>query len=112
MPDFMFLFGGGDYEGFSPEQLQQEVQEYIAWVKALRSKGIFKAGDELQNTGRIVKNEGGTVTDGPFAESKEAVGGYLLIEADSYDHAVEIAKASPNLKHNGWVEVRQISDYQ
>ncbi len=112
MPDFVFLFRGGDYEEFSPEQLQKEVQDYIAWVKELREQGKFKAGDELQKNGRVVRNQAGKITDGPFAESKEAVGGYFLIEAADYDEAVEIAKGSPNLQHNGWVEVRQVSDYQ
>jgi hypothetical protein len=112
MSEFMFLFRGGNYEGFSPEQLQQVVQDYIAWVKELRNKGSYKAGDELQKNGRIVKREAGNNTDGPFVESKEAVGGYFLIEAANYDEAVEIARSSPNLQHDGWVEVRQISDYQ
>lgn len=112
MPNYVYLFRGGDYEDFSPEQLQQVVQEYIGWVKKLREQGIFKAGDELQPSGRVVRREAGKITDGPFAETKEAVGGYFLIEAQSYDEAVEIARSSPNLKNNGWVEIRQVSDYQ
>lgn len=111
MPDFMLLFRGGEADQKSPAEMQQLVQKYIAWVRELRDKGKFKAGDELQGNGRIVSTEKGKLIDGPFIETKDAVGGYFLIEAANYDEAVAIAKASPNLDNGGWVEVRQISDY-
>ncbi len=112
MPEFMFLFRGGEADRKSPEEMQALVQEYIAWVRLLREKGKFKAGDELQGNGRVVSRNGSRVTDGPFVETKDAVGGYFLIEAADYDEAVAIAAQSPNLNNGGWVEVRQISDYQ
>ncbi len=111
MPDFMLLFRGGEAKTKSPEEMQQIVQRYITWVKQLRTQGSFKAGDELQPNGRIVRSDHGSLTDGPFIETKDAVGGYFLVEAANYDEAVAIAKASPNLENGGTVEVRQISDY-
>ena len=111
MPDFMLLFRGGEADRKSPEEMQQIVQKYIAWVRELRQNGSFKAGDELQPNGRIVSADKGRLIDGPFVETKDAVGGYFLIEAANYDAAVAIAKSSPNLANGGWVELRQISDY-
>lgn len=111
MPDFMLLFRGGEAKTKSPEEMQQIVQRYIAWVQQLRTQGKFKAGDELQPNGHIVSSRNGSLTDGPYIETKDAVGGYFLIEASGYDEAVAIAKASPNLENGGTVEVRQISDY-
>lgn len=111
MPDFMLLFRGGEADQKSPAEMQQLVQKYIAWVRELRELGKFKAGDELQPNGRVVSAEKGKLIDGPFIETKDAVGGYFLIDAANYDEAVAIAKSSPNLDNGGWVEVRQISDY-
>lgn len=111
MPDFMLLFRGGEADSKSPEEMQQIVERYIAWVRELRSQGKFKAGDELQPNGRIISSVKGSISDGPFVETKEAVGGYFLIEAADYNEAVAIAKASPNIANGGTVEVRQISDY-
>lgn len=71
----------------------------------------MKGGDELKSSGRVLIGGEGGITDGPFTESKEAVGGYFLIEAADYDAAVGIARECPALQHNGRVEIRQISDY-
>lgn len=111
MPDFMLLLQGGDYEDLSPEQMQRVVQQYIDWAAKLRKRGILKGGDELKSSGRVLIGGEGGITDGPFTESKEAVGGYFLIEAADYDAAVEITRECPALQHNGRVEIRQISDY-
>ena len=111
MPDFMLLFRGGEAESKSPEEMQKIVEKYIAWVRELRTQGKYKAGDELQPNGRIVSSVRGTIVDGPFVETKEAVGGYFLIEAADYNEAVVIAKASPNIANGGSVEIRQVSDY-
>ncbi|MGB5105887.1 MAG: YciI family protein [Candidatus Zixiibacteriota bacterium] len=110
MPDFMLLFRGGEADHKSPVEMQQIVQKYIARVRGLRESGKYKAGDELPPTGRIVSSGNGRLLDGPFAETKDAVGGYFLIEALNYDEAVAIAGSSRNLANGGSVEIRQISD--
>lgn len=112
MPEFMLLFRGGEAERKSPQEMQALVQRYIVWVRQLRAEGKFKAGDELRPDGRVISKSSTRLTDAPFAESKDAVGGYFLIEAVDYEEAVQIAKSNPNLDNGGWVEVRQISDYQ
>ena len=111
MPEFMLLLTQGDYNDYSPEQMQQIVQDYIAWAGKLRERGQMKGGDELQPSGRILSSQNGKIVDGPYAETKESIGGYFLIEAKDYDEAVNISKECPGLKHGGTVEVRQISDY-
>ena len=111
MPEFMLLIRGGDYEEMSPEESQKVVEKFIAWAGKLREAGHFKAGDELQANGRIVAARNGSVTDGPFIETKDAVGGYFLIEAADYDEAVALTRECPNLEYNGSIEIRQISDY-
>ncbi len=112
MAEFMLLIGNGNWDQYSPEEAQQAVQKYIAWARKLREEGRLKGGDELQANGRILKKQAGQIVDGPFAETKESVGGYFLIEADNYDHAVAITRECPTFDHGGWVEIRAISLYQ
>jgi hypothetical protein len=112
MPEFMLLIKQGDYTDYSPEQMQQIVQKYIAWAGKLRERGLMKGGDELQSTGRVVSLENGKIVDGPYAETKESVGGYFLIEVKDYEEAVAITRECPGLQHGASIEIRQISDYQ
>lgn len=112
MAEYMLLVRNGEWQEMSPEEMQQSMQKYMAWVKKLREEGRFKGGDELQSTGRMLRKESGRIVDGPFTETKETIGGYFLIEADSYEHAVEIARGCPTFDHGGMLEVRAISLYQ
>jgi hypothetical protein len=93
--------------------MQAIVQEYIAWAGKLRSEGRMLGGDELSSEARMLRGAKGqiTVTDGPFAETKETIGGYFLIEANDEAHAVEIAKQCPGLKRDGAVELRQVVEH-
>jgi hypothetical protein len=96
----------------APEQMQDALQQYIAWSEALQRQGRLISADELAGGGRIVRSRGGQpVIDGPYAETKDAIGGYYLIEAASEDEAPEIAKSCPTLKYGGFVEVRGIVDH-
>lgn len=109
MTDFMFLFRGGDTQVHqSPEEMQQHMQRWMVWIDKLRKAETFKAGDPLEPGGKVVGGASRVITDGPFAESKEVVGGYLLITAKSLEDAVEIAKGCPIFAHGGSVEVRPI----
>src|SRR5262245_62124842 len=85
----------------SPEDMQKVVQKYIAWGKSLRERGIHKGSDKLTDEpGRVMRRKDGQVrvTDGPFSESKELLGGYYVVEAESYDQAVEYARDCPHLE--------------
>jgi hypothetical protein len=108
--EYMLLFRGNHvHSTLSPEQMQEVAGQMMAWFKRLADQGKALAGNPLDNEGKIVSGKGGrVVADGPFAESKEAVGGYFLLQVDSMDEAVAIAQQCPLLPHGGKVEVRQV----
>ena len=108
MSEFVFLYRGGARDG-SPEQMQQTMQKWMAWLKGLGEQGHIKdQGQPLERTGKLVKGKQKTVTDGPFAEAKDVVGGYTLIEARDLEQAVELLKGCPIFEVEGAVEVRPI----
>ena len=93
---------------FSPDEMQQHVQKWFAWIDSLRDKGIHKGGVPLEVEGLVVTPDG-AITDGPFPESKEMIGGYVMVSADSLAEAAEIAKGCPVLLTRGKVEVRPVA---
>jgi hypothetical protein len=108
MKSFMLIFrGGSDAMKMSPEESQQHMQKWFGWVGELQQKGIYKAGEALMPTGKTV-SRGNIITDGPFAESKEMVGGFFIVNAESIEAASEIAKSCPDLPLGGTVEVRDV----
>src|SRR5437764_681423 len=112
MAKYMFLFRGGDAAPPSPEEAQKRMQKWGAWMGALTQKGHFKAGEPLEaKSGKVVRGKNKSVTDGPYAESKDLVGGYLIITAENLDHAVELSKGCPIFEsESGIVEVRVIQE--
>lgn len=85
----------------SPEEMQTVIQRYKNWREEMGTKGFMLGGDKLEDgTGRVLKSAGGRirVTDGPYAETKEVLGGLFRIQADSYDQAVEVARSCPHLE--------------
>ena len=109
--EYMLLFRGNDwYKGLSPEQMQQVAGQWMAWFNRLTEQGKVTAGSPLEREGKVVSGKNGrVVADGPFAESKEAVGGYFLLQVDSLDEAVAIAKECPGLVYGAVVEVRPVA---
>jgi len=108
---FMLLIRGGDeaFAQFTPEQMEQTLGQYFAWSDRLRKEGRLVGADQLADGGRTVRSrDGQLVIDGPFTETKDAVGGYYQIEAADEAEAAEIAKGCPVLNHGGLVEVRGI----
>ena len=109
MKDFMFIFrGAADQYDFSAEQMQQHMQKWFSWIDDLKTKQIYVAGEPLTPAGKTVKGAKALVTDGPFAESKELIGGFFLIKAGSLEEAAEIAKGCPDLPLEGSVEIREV----
>ena len=108
--EYMLLFRGPHWDkGLSPEELQATMDKVMAWFEELNERGKIKASQPLGAQGRIISGTNGRlVVDGPFAESKEAVGGYLVLLADDLNEAVEIARSMPTLKYGITVEVRPI----
>lgn len=111
MPEFMlFIRDAEDYPEYTPEQIQQAVERFRDWSRRLAAEGRLVESDKLTDgDGRILRKRNGMiVVDGPFTETKEAIGGYFRIKADSLDEAIEIAKACPAYDQDGSVELRQI----
>ena len=95
----------------SAEELEKYVAQSNAWLKKLISTGKIKGGQGLARAGAIVSGKNGrNVTDGPFAESKEVIGGYLLLNVETFEEAVAIAKTAPNLAYGASIEVRLLTD--
>jgi hypothetical protein len=95
--------------GPTPEQLQQIMAQFKTWMDGLHAKGIVAGTNGLEPTGKILREPGGAViTDGPYAEAKEIVGGYILINAANLDEAMAIARGCPGLNHRLAVEVRPV----
>ena len=106
--EYMLLFKGTLWDrDLSPEELQQVMTRWMNWLERLTREGKVRAAQPLANQGKVVSWKKGAAVDGPFAESKEAVGGYFLLQV-SLDDAVEIAKECPALKHGVTVEVRPV----
>lgn len=113
MAQFMLLLheSPDDFAGLSPEEIQRVIGEYTAWRENLAAQGKLAGGLKLKDEGgRLLKRNGGgvQVVDGPFAEAKEVVGGYFLIEAADYDEAVEISKSCPHLVYSQKIELREV----
>lgn len=110
MKEYLLLFRGGlDYEVASPEQLQANIKKWNAWMDNLAKAGKFGGGERLNNDGATIKGITKQVTDGPYAEAKEIIGGYIIIKTDNKAEAVEIAKGCPIFENGGFVEVREVA---
>lgn len=109
--EYLLLFRGTDWhKGLSPQEMQEVVKQMYAWFDRLTAEGKAKAGKPLFPEGKIVaQKKGRSVADGPFAESKEAIGGFFLLEVGSLDEAAEIAKDFPGLNYGATVEVRPVA---
>src|SRR5580693_7141228 len=105
---YMLIFRGYDWHnGLSPEQMQQVADQWRSWFNRLSDQGAVTAGNPLEATGKIVSGKGGrVVADGPFAESKEAIGGYFLLNVETLEEATKIAQQCPLLAFGVAVEVR------
>lgn len=109
---YMLLFRGNEWcKGLSPEQMQEVANQWMAWFQGLMERGTAVAGSPLENTGKVVSGKNGrVVADGPFAESKEAVGGYFLLQVKTLEEAIAIAQQCPGLPYGAKVEVRPVMD--
>jgi hypothetical protein len=111
MSEFLYLYrrDPAALAGLSPESKQQTMQKWMAWMKELAAQGHLKdQGQPLENHGKLVKGKQKSMTDGPFAELKDVIGGYTLIEARDLDQAAELSKGCPIFELDGAVEVRPV----
>jgi hypothetical protein len=99
------------WKKLGPQEMQAVIAKYMAWGDSMRKKG--GVGNKLADDyGKVLRSTGGKprVTDGPYSETKEVLGGYFQIEAASYDDAVKLAMTCPHMEYGGTVEVRVIEN--
>lgn len=109
MKDFMMIFrmaAMGDFQP-TPEQMQESIKNWQDWIGSIAAQGKFVSTNQLGFTGKTLK-PGGVVMDGPYAEVKEIVGGYIILKADNLDEVMKLAEGCPILNEGGHVEVRDI----
>jgi hypothetical protein len=108
---YMLLFRSDEwYEELSHNEIQKVINQNNAWIEGLTAQGKAEPGRALQRKGATVSGKNGrVVSDGPFAESKEAIGGYLVLNVETLEEAIAIAKSSPNLAYGTSIEVRPVA---
>ena len=113
MAKFLFVYRNSSesYGNMSPEEMQQMLQKWQTWInEGLRRGWMLDAGDGLKKEGRVV-NARKVVSDGPFIEVKEMVGGFSIVQADTLDDAAELARGCPIFLRGGSVEVRPLQGF-
>lgn len=105
-PEYLLISRGQWDEAASRDEVQDAIDRFYVWYGGLLERGVFKPGSRLGNRGKLVSR--GTVTDGPFAETKELIGGYWFIVADSLERAAEIAAENPCLQFGLSLEIRPL----
>ncbi len=113
MKEFMMVFIGANYEelGLSPEQLQERMGKWFAWGDKMQKQGILRGGEALHSQAKRVSGPDRIISDGPFAESKELIGGYYTVAADSAEDVVKIAEDFPDYDLGGTVEIREVMKF-
>ena len=108
--EYLVICRGARFDkNLSTEDIQNAMKQFHAWFERMSDQGKMKSARQLAPEGKILSGRKG-VTDGPFAESKEAIAGFFLIQADSLEQAVEIANGCPGLEFGQTVEVRAIGE--
>jgi hypothetical protein len=113
MKEFMMIFLGADYQEaqLSPEQMEAKMVKWNAWVEDLKNQNLYVEGKPLLPNAKRVSGPNQLVTDGPFVETKDLIGGYFLFRAKDMDHAILLTKGYPDYDLGGQVEVREIMPY-
>jgi hypothetical protein len=110
MANYLYLFRGGRMDSMSPQELQESMGRWRAWMAELSKKGQLKGGEPVADGGRRLSGKKQTVIDGPFGETKDIVGGYLLVTARDLDDATETARGCPIFERDGSVEIRELRE--
>jgi hypothetical protein len=111
MKDFLFVFRADFSERpkSSPEEMQASMKLWMDWIGGIAAQNkLTSPGNSLAGTGKVLKADN-TITDGPYMEIKEVVGGYTIVHSESLDEAVELAKGCPVFALGGTVEVREVN---
>jgi hypothetical protein len=115
MPQFMLLLHQ-DFEQarpLTPDEFTTMFKAYAGWADRLRAEGRLRGSQKLADEpGKVMRPTGGrvSITDGPYAETKEVIGGYYIVDAKDYDEACTIAETGPHLGYGGRIEVRRVDE--
>ncbi|WP_227625030.1 YciI family protein [Fimbriimonas ginsengisoli] len=107
----LLIRGEGEWDKMSPAQMEETIKKYSAWAKRLREEGRLLDAEPLDRAGRVLVGVDGVITDGPFMETKEMIGGYYIYNAADLEEAVAIGRDCPTLAYGGAIEIRPIADY-
>jgi hypothetical protein len=113
MSEFVYLFRATEAQQReamgTAERAQQSLQTWLAWIRELEAKGHLKdPGQPLERGGKVVRGKKKVVTDGPYAEAKDLVLGFIIVEARDLAQAVELSTGCPMLEGGGSVEIRPV----
>jgi hypothetical protein len=112
MSQFLYLYRQDPAtrtQAMSPELAQQNMQRWMSWMQELDKQGHLKdRGQPLEAAGKVVRGQQKTITDGPYAEAKDLVGGFSIVEARDIDQAVELSRGCPIFVGGGSVEIRPV----
>lgn len=110
---YMFIFRESSpetYAAMSAEQRRAALDRWNAWCDSIAGEGRMRSGHPLETAARVVSGtRGAHVSDGPFVEAKELIGGFIIVEAASLDEATEIARRSPSLQYGLEIEIRPVA---
>ena len=112
-PYILFFRNSGpeNYQHLTPDERQQVMMRWNAWYDGLSAEGKAIDGQPLELETRVISGVGGErVIDGPFAEAKEAIGGYVVLMVNDVEEATEIARRHPGLEYGLVIEVREMTD--
>jgi len=109
---YMLLFRSNEwYEELSHDEIQKVINQNTAWIEGLIAEGKAKPGHALHRDGATVSGKDGRiVSDGPFPEAKEVIGGFLLLNVETIAEAIAIAQRSPTLAYGTSIEVRPVAE--
>lgn len=110
MKEFLFIYrrDANNIPDASPEEMQNNMKKWMDWMGGIAAQNkLVNRGNRLEKAGKVL-NSNNMITDGPYAETKESVGGYSIVNADTIEEACELAKGCPILSFGGSVEVREI----
>jgi len=109
MKDYLMLFRGGlNYATATPEIQQEASASWKTWMDELAKQGRLAGGNRLMHGGAVLSGTKKTLQDGPFAEGKEVLGGYLMVKANDFDEALELSKGCPIFNYDGSLELREV----
>jgi hypothetical protein len=110
MKDFLVLLREDDGRTIqhSASEMEKHQLNWKNWLEAANQKGRLTGGKALTLRGNVIRNFGAQISEGPYANGKEIVGGYLLIKAESLEEATELMKSCPVFESDGFAEVREV----